>query len=130
MNTLETPGRADFVIVTPLPEERDAVLERLPSPRKLVPNEIDIRTYYIAYVPITLPDGAMSTYSVVVTPLTQIGQVDATAAALDAIRRWTPRYVILTGIAGGIARNRVALGDVLVAEQVVEYERAKQTAAG
>lgn len=130
MNDLEDISRADFVIVTPLPEERDAILTRLTSPRKLLPSESDIRTYYVASIPVMLPDGAISKYSIVVMPLTQMGQVEATAATLDAIKRWTPRYVILTGIAGGVARNRVSLGDLLVAEQVVEYERAKQTPAG
>lgn len=123
-------SRADFVIITPLPEERDAVLTRLQEPRKLPPSDSDIRTYYVAAVPVTLTDGATSKYTVAVVSLTKMGQIDATTATLDAIRRWTPRYVVLTGIAGGIARNGVALGDVLVAEQVVEYELAKQTPAG
>jgi nucleoside phosphorylase len=123
-------SRVDFLIVTPLSEERDAILALLPSYRKLPPSEIDIRTYYLASVPITLPDGAVSQYTIAVVPLAQMGQIDAATATMDALKRWTPRYVILAGIAGGLARNRVSLGDVLVAEQVVQYENAKLTPDG
>lgn len=127
---MNTTHGADFLIITPLPEERDAILIALPNTQKLPPDGTDIRTYYVARVPVTLNDGARSEYLVAVVAPVQMGQTDATAVTLDAIRRWSPRYVILTGIAGGMTRSHVSLGDILVAEQVVEYERAKQTTAG
>src|ERR1039458_2221614 len=56
MNQSTEPSRADFLIVTPLPEERDAILALLPSYRKLPPSKNDIRTYYVASVPVILRD--------------------------------------------------------------------------
>jgi nucleoside phosphorylase len=120
----------DFVIVTPLAEERDAVLARLPGQRKLPPSEHDIRTYYAAEVPVLFPDSTVAQYSVIVLPLARMGNTDATSATSDAIRRWQPRYVLLVGIAGGVQKAGVNLGDVLLADQVADYERQKVTPDG
>src|SRR5207253_1618803 len=54
----------------------------------------------------------------------------AATAAADAIRRWRSRYVLLVGIAGGIAEAGANRGDVLISDQVVDYELQKLTAGG
>jgi len=59
-----------------------------------------------------------------------MGLTEAATATANAIRRWRPSYVVLVGIAGGIARNGVALGDVLIADQFADYELAKVTSVG
>jgi nucleoside phosphorylase len=117
----------DVVLITPLEEERDAVLAQLAEYRQLPPTQDDIRVYYAADLPVTFPDGATATYRVVVVPLLHMGRVEAANATGDAIRRWRPRYVWLVGIAGGLAKAGVALGDVLVADQVADYELQKLT---
>jgi len=126
---LITEARVDFVIVTPLEEERDAVLAKLPNHRKLPPTEDDIRIYYSSELSATFPDGSATTYNVVVV-ICGKGRVTATAAVSDAIRRWHPKYIILAGIAGGIAASGVKLGDVLVSDQIVDYELQKLTPEG
>jgi nucleoside phosphorylase len=98
----------DFVIVTALEEERDALLNKLPAPRKTNPSEDDIRLYYSADLAVTFDEGNSGTYSVVVMCLPAMGRVQATSATADAIRRWHPRYVVLVGIAGGIAAKGVS----------------------
>jgi nucleoside phosphorylase len=120
----------DLVIVTPLAEERDAVLARLPGYCQLNPTQDDIRVYYAAEVPVRFPDGSAGRYSLVVMPLAGMGQTQAANATADAVRRWQPRYLLLVGIGGGLAQAGVALGDVLVADQVAAYELAKVTPAG
>ncbi len=120
----------DFVIVTPLEEERDAVLEKLPGYRRLMPSEDDIRIYFGIHLPVTFPDGSSGTYQVVVMPLLGMGRAQATAATNDAIRRWNPRYVILVGVAGGIEAKGAKLGDVLVPDKIVDYELQKLTDKG
>lgn len=125
---LEPP--IDFLLVAPLPEERDALLARLPGHRKLPPNDDDIRVYYAAEIPAHFPDGQPVTYSAVVLPLAGMGHTQAASACGDAIRRFAPRYVLLVGIAGGIARNDVSLGDLLLSDQVADYELAKVTSEG
>jgi nucleoside phosphorylase len=66
----------------------------------------------------------------VVLPLAGMGHTQAASACGDAIRRFAPRYVLLVGIAGGIARNDVSLGDLLLSDQVADFELAKVTSEG
>lgn len=117
----------DFVIITALEEERDAVLSKLPDHRKVRPSQEDVRVYFMSDLPAAYPDGEGVTYQVVVMLLPGMGRVNAMAATSDAIRRWNPRYVVLVGIAGGVAARGVNLGDILVSDQVVDYELQKQT---
>jgi nucleoside phosphorylase len=60
-----------------------------------------------------------------------MGNVNAAAATEQAIETWDPAQILLCGIAGGIReKNERMLGDVLVAEQVVDYESGKQRVSG
>jgi nucleoside phosphorylase len=118
--------RVDFAIVTPLEEERDAVLSKVPNHRKLPP-EGDVRVYFEAEVPAVLSDGSVTTYNVVVAMPLNMGRVEATNVTKDVIHRWQPRYILLVGIAGGCARNGVKLGDVIVSDQIVDVEIQKLT---
>lgn len=120
----------DFVIITPLAEERDAVLARLPGHQKLPPSPDDIRVYYAATISAVFADGTSTDFSVIVAPLANMGHTEAANATGDAIRRWQPRYVLLVGIAGGITSAGVKLGDVLLSDQVADYELAKVTNTG
>jgi len=125
------PNQAiDFVLVTALPEERDAVLNRLPGYRKLPPSVADIRNYFQAELPVTFPDNSTGIYRVIILSLLGMGRVQAATAAADAIRQWHPRYVLLIGIAGGIAARGVSLGDILISDQIVDYELQKLTTQG
>ncbi|MRG92969.1 5'-methylthioadenosine/S-adenosylhomocysteine nucleosidase [Polyangium spumosum] len=121
------PERIDFLLVTALPEERDALLRRLPGFERVVPRKDDVHVYFRAQLPVS--DGAGS-YRVVVLPLLGMGRVNAATATADAIKRWRPRHVVLVGIAGGVAAHRVSLGDLLISEQVVDYELQKLTEQG
>jgi hypothetical protein len=106
-----TATTADFVIITALPEERDAVLSKLDGIRRLAPTRDDTRVYYSAKVPVTFSDDTTGAYDVVVTTLLGMGRVQAADAANTAIHRWRPRYVLMVGIAGGVAEARVKVGD-------------------
>lgn len=115
----------DFLIVTPLSEERDAVLG-LADWEKVPPDDQDSRVYFRTQLPFTLPNGGAGTYEVVLVPLRDMGTSQGAATTNDAIRRWAPRHTLLVGIAGGIRSSGVALGDVLIAEQVVDYSLQKR----
>lgn len=54
-----------------------------------------------------------------------MGRVKAAVATANALRRWRPSSVLLIGIAGGFAAQGVRLGDILIAEQVVDFELQK-----
>jgi nucleoside phosphorylase len=120
----------DFVIVTALEEEREAVLRKLPGNHRHDPSTEGIRFYYSADVPVTLPSGTQSTYRVIVLSLLGMGRVQAATATSDAIRQWNPRYVMLVGIAGGLAKAGVKIGDILISDQIADYELQKLTPEG
>jgi len=119
----------DFLILAPLKEEREAVLAHLGIAQRLPPDEQDVRVYYQAEVATQLAGGTAGSYRVVVTSPLGMGRVEAATATVDAIRRFQPRYVLLVGIAGGDPEE-VGLGDVLIAEQFVDYELQKLTDDG
>jgi nucleoside phosphorylase len=129
-DALSSRQAMDFVFVTALPEERDAVLDRLQTYRQLSPFADDVRTYFQAELPVTFSDGSNGTYSIVVMPLLGMGRVQAAAATADAIRRWHPRYVLLIGIGGGVASRGIKIGDILISDQIVDYELQKLTPNG
>jgi nucleoside phosphorylase len=123
-------GGVDFVIVTALEEEREAMLRKLPRRRKLPPSAADIHVYYSANLPVTFSNGTTGSYRVIVLSLPGMGRVQAATATSDAIHRWKPRFVLFVGIAGGVAAKAVNLGDVIIADQIVDYELQKQTPRG
>jgi nucleoside phosphorylase len=108
-----------------LEEEREALLSKLPQPQQLPPTDEDIRVYYHAQLPVTLSDGTQGNYDLIALSLLNMGRVQATAATSDAIRRWQPRFVLLVGIAGGIEAAEIGLGDLLISDQIVDYELQK-----
>jgi len=120
----------DFIIGSALEEERDAVLDRLPGCKRVMPFPDEVHIYFSLSLSTTFPDGSTCAYRVIVLPPLGMGRVQAAMTTTDAIRRWHPRYVILIGIAGGVAAKGVNLGDVLVADQIVDYELQKLTPEG
>jgi nucleoside phosphorylase len=120
----------DFVIITPLGEERDALLRKLKGWRKLPPREEDIRVYYSAELSVEFADGNKSEYRVIVVPLVDMGERDAANATTDALRLWRPRFVALVGIAGGLRKAGVKVGDILIATHVADCELQKLTTDG
>lgn len=126
---MATDPPVDFLIFAPLQEEREAVLALLPGAKRLPPTDSDVLIYHSAQLPIRLSDGQEGSYHLVVVSPVRMGRVAAATAATKAIERWLPRYALIVGIAGGCA-NSVGLGDVIVADQVVDYELQKVTQAG
>ncbi len=112
----------DVLIITALPEERDAVLHQLEdfSPTQVGKSPI----YYTCTLPTNIGE-----CKVAVTQLSQMGNVSASIHATKAIDEMDPKYVLMVGIAAGI-KSRVNRGDVVVCSQVLYYEQAKQTSTG
>jgi tetratricopeptide (TPR) repeat protein/nucleoside phosphorylase len=113
----------DFVIITALEEERDAILSKLGRTQKLDKESSDVHTYYQASVRTERKD--RSKYNVIVTSLSHMGPTEAATRAALVVKRWSPRYVLLVGIACGV-RGEVQHGDVLIATQVADYTLGKQ----
>lgn len=118
------PTATDFLIIAPLPEEREAVLAELPGYEELPAHKDRTLVYYRASVPVQLSDGRPGSYSVVIFSPLGMSNLPAAVAVGEALQSFTPRYVLVVGIAGGVA-GQAALGDVLIAEQVAGYEVQK-----
>ena len=78
-------SKVDFAIVTPLEEERRAMLDRLPHPRPVPGASCDPRVYYSASVPVSR-DGINGAYEVIVSDLLAMGRVDAAIVVKDIMR--------------------------------------------
>jgi len=120
----------DFLFVAALEEEVDALAKQAPGLQRTVPTSGDIHSYLIGSIPVVFPNGVKSSYRIGLMQLLGMGRVEAAVATTTAIATWSPRYVTSIGIAGGVAERNVNLGDVLVSDQVVDYELQKLTAAG
>lgn len=114
------PKSVDFLAITALPIERDALLRLLVSPTKVQIHGYP--TYYFSAIPAYTRD---SSYCIAVTMLSQMGNVGAARHTAQAIDKLNPDHVFMVGVAGGVP-NRVRLGDVIVATEILYYELAKQ----
>lgn len=118
---------ADIVIITALEEERDAVLRKLPNRRRQKPSADDVHVYYTCNLPVKFPNRTSGTYRIVVTSLVQMGPTQAATTTITAIHKWKPKFILLVGIAGGVAAAGVRVGDVVISDQVADYQIQKIT---
>lgn len=113
----------DFLIVTPMAVEQNAVLDNLREYTDPDPG----RPYYSAKIAAS-SSSRNGVYTVVVLPLDGIGQTEAAALTAVIVHDLAPRYVLLVGNAGANnADKRIKLGDVLIAEFVVCYDIRTET---
>jgi hypothetical protein len=75
--------RVDFVIVTALEEERDAVLSKLQGGRKLPPTEADVRVYFHAGVVRLISQSSSIRWQIELN----LASVSAKARGRDQLRR-------------------------------------------
>lgn len=115
----------DFAIIVALPKELAAVRKFFPELEhvKVVTSS---RSYYRGMIP-TARGGS---YRVVVTLLHSMGNLEAAHATADLIREWSPRFVLVNGIAGGLSREHQDFGDIVASDTVVYYELAKIRSGG
>lgn len=117
------PSQVDIAIVTILPEEYEAVKRRLKNVRR-DPGTNDQPNQY-AWVVGEIEAAQGGTYQVVLAMTLHPGNTSGSLGTSKTIARWRPRYVLLVGIAGGLPREQLGLGDVVVSRQIVSYEYGK-----
>ena len=120
--TLET----DILILTAIPEERDAVLKQFPSAIKIekITEHPKGVTFYKVEEKTTRSDGI--TYTVLISCLSRMGSNVAAGIATQSIGYWKPETVIFVGIAGGNKDEGVKLGDILIPKQIVDATIGKK----
>jgi len=111
----------DFLIVTALDFERDAVIEQIGN-FETIQIDDEIPTYY--QTEIHLPN-KIETYKVTLVVLLGVGNVQAGVLSEKIIEKLHPKHVIMFGIAGGILKNEVKIGDIVVGTSIGYYEKGK-----
>lgn len=118
MRGSDGPYACDFCILATNGRELSALLKLVD-----ILDELDEAEYplYAVRIPSSAgPDPSDLTGLIMSTD--GVGRVEAAIATSLLLRTAAPRCFLLVGIAGGIPENGVALGDVLVAKQIVDYE--------
>jgi nucleoside phosphorylase len=129
MSTVPTNHQqADFLIITSHIEELQEIIKRLPSPASRI-SLADGRAAHSCELPIVRPDGVKDLYRVVIIQ-TGIGRVEAAITTSTVIQQLQPRYILLVGTAGAVSLGGLQLGDVLIADQIIDYEQQKYTPEG
>ncbi len=110
----------DVAFVTALlSPELEAVLKLAYNWQKLkIPN--DSANYFTGKL--TLNDGR--TLNMVATHLPQMGMVATATACTKLIEHFRPRYLIMTGICGGV-EGKVNLGDIIVSDMSYDLDSGK-----
>ncbi len=123
---VKSHDHVDFLIVTALEKERNAVWRQLDNHQE--DRKCNDSTYHRATLKTSLGFDR-ETYEVALIVLKAVGNVDAALDTAEWIRHLNPRCVLMVGIAGGV-RGEVSLGDVVVSSQIIYYEYAKETPSG
>ena len=117
------PETVDIAIVTILPEEYEAVRKQLGKSRRDPGTEEQPNQYAWMLGEIAHAEGGH--YRVVLAMAASPGNTSSSLATSKTIARWQPRYVLLVGIAGGMVRENLALGDVVISSIIRAYEYGK-----
>lgn len=114
------------VVLTALPEELAAVSAQLKAAGADV-SRLTVKGGAIYY---EAPTAAQHVDWIVYASFTEPTPASAAAGAADAILNFDPDIVVYLGIAGGIEKKGVKLGDVVAADMVLDYEIGKDTEEG
>jgi nucleoside phosphorylase len=112
---------ADCAIVTALSSELDKVLFHFRHAKQIVDEERGGRVFFETMSPSGLHLVGASSIG--------MGQLNAASLTRDVIDRYSPKSLILVGITGGLEKN-IPLGDVVVSDQIIDYELGKVTPKG
>jgi nucleoside phosphorylase/GTPase Era involved in 16S rRNA processing len=112
----------DLAIVTVLPEEFGAVFALLENCKPAHdPRYVNAHAEHIGEI---IAPGHARPYRVVLAMAGVPGNIPTATTVGSVVRRFSPRYVVLSGIAGGLGEKRQR-GDIVVARTVTLYEYGK-----
>jgi nucleoside phosphorylase/tetratricopeptide (TPR) repeat protein len=122
MPYLSMSHKVDVVILTVLQEEYDAICGKLTDLQRWSGNEnySNLYAWQIGIVPF-LDQG--TNYSVAVGMTGRAGNSQSTAATLESVQLWQPRYILFVGVAGSL--SEMTNGDVVIADVIRGYEYGK-----
>lgn len=114
----------DLAVVTVIPPETSAARRLLGDSAERVQPERGGRVFYEGSLA-----SAEGRLSAAVTQALEPNSRSAAEAARDLLERYSPRLLVLMGIAGSISA-KVVPGDVVLATSVLNYDERKETASG
>lgn len=109
----------DIAVMCALEEEVETVKETLLGVEECKV-DYDDETYYKGYYEI---DG--NRRKVIIASANQIGMVAAASLVTKMICNFSPRYFLMTGIAGGTKPEKMDFGDIIVASSAWDYRAGK-----
>lgn len=109
-------GARPVVVFVALNEERRAFEALLTSTKTVHGAPTD---------PYVYTEGRIKGTRVVIISPGRMGRASAASTTAEAIRSFKPQLVVVIGIAGGFKDRDVALGDIIVADQIIDYELQK-----
>lgn len=117
----------DYLVVTALSEEFEAM-------EKALDKYVQDRDLGVGMagrqVLASFPHGSFQeAEDLVLCQSDRMGNVASALTTAEALSRWAPRLVVLVGIAGAV-RGQAAIGDVLIADRIHDYEAAKLSPFG
>ena len=107
----------DFGIITALDTELYAVKSILDTYEQ---KKVGATTYYLGEI-----NSNNRSFKIALAKTFKMGNVSAALTTQELIHNFDPNYIIMIGIAGGIKRDKLELGDVVVADLVIDYEYSK-----
>lgn len=113
----------DVAVICALEEELEFVKKSLDDISEVSATDDD----YIYYKGTFVKDKEKR--KVIMAQSTHMGMVPASTLTTRLIYNFSPRYVVMTGIAAGI-KEKVSFGDVIVAEYVWDYGAGKEVLEG
>lgn len=127
-NSVATPAPADalidIAIITALPEEYQAVYERLADPKPAASSGQfrNIFAWVVGAIPRASGNGS---FRVVLAMAGRSGNLRTQATTLRTIDRWKPEVVLFSGIAGGLKKDDLKQGDIVLSSTIWYYEYGK-----
>mgnify|MGYP003564906791 CR=1 FL=1 len=113
--------KTDVAVITALPMELDAFMRQGEHWESVENEKGSIRTYF--------KHTNSAGVTIVAACASGMGQLNAALLTRDVIDEWNPKKLILVGIAAGLGKE-VKLGDIVVSDQIVDYELGKITPTG
>ena len=110
--------RADFLIVAPAADQWRKLLARLPD---AATSEDSGFVFARSKVPFTRENGSTGSYHVIVARPSEAHSTDP-AITRGAMQRFRPYCLITCATGGGVVKNGVQLGDIVVANAIVVHE--------
>lgn len=118
-NVIHRNYEYDIAVICALPEELESIKASLAEVEQYnVPYDDDI--YYRGFYEI---DGIKR--KIVISSANQMGMVAATSLTTKMIANFAPKYVVMTGIAGGTKSDKMNYGDIIVATSAWDYRAGK-----